>query len=218
VRRARRLAGLRGPSLVISLAVVLGASSGCGFRLSDGFYAFKDIHADEPSREGRSLIIGTIVVESWMAGDLDSVSLIKFGPGERRSHVGADQENLFRVFRPRAIKDGHFIVEVPPGLYEVERFVTSRLGRVHRWSANDEARRNTRIVVTRPGVYDLGTIRVVRGDGAEAGYGMERLNDNRGARRVVFARALAGTKWQALVSAAASAEDGDAAPPSGGGE
>jgi hypothetical protein len=185
---------------------VLAASAAAGCRLSDPVYALKDIRAAEPSRAGKSLLFGTIVVEEWMAGDLDSVTLAKLGPGGERSYHGVNRVNLFRAFFPRSMKDGSFVMEIDPGLYELDSFSTSGWGKPHSWEAATDARPHTRILVTRPGVYDLGTLRVQRANGVFSGYGFERTNETTPERRAVLERAIAGTAWQRLLAAAATAE------------
>jgi hypothetical protein len=185
------------------LLLLLIPAGGCAIRLSDPVYAFKDIHAEEPSRDGTSLLMGTIVVEQWMTGDLNSVSLVKLGPGKEKTYYGANRTNLFRVFSSRTMKDGHFIIEVDPGVYELESFSTSGWGQPRTWNAREDARKNTRIIVTRPGVYDIGTIRVEHEGTLGNSYSMERAADASPERHDVFARAVAGTRWEQLASSGA---------------
>jgi hypothetical protein len=192
---------LLAPALCLGLGLGLGV--GC-FRLSDPFYAMKDIHADEPKHEGSSLLLGTIEVEAWMTGDLNTVNLVRLGPGKERAYYGANRINLFRVFSPRTMKDGNFIIEVDPGVYELQNFTTSGWGQPQTWNAREEARKGTRVMVTRPGVYDIGTIRVERGEGLSRTYAMERSAESTPERREVFARALAGTRWERLAAPASA--------------
>jgi hypothetical protein len=180
-------------------ALVLCAGAGC-FRLSDPVYAFKDIRAEEPTHDGRSLLLGSIVIEQWMVGDLDSVSLVRLG--KEPTYYGANRVNLFRVFSKRTMKDGHFIIEVDPGVYELDSFSTSGWGQPRVWRARDEARKGSRMVITRPGVYDMGTIRVEKGEGWGNNYNLERVAESSPERQQIFARALAGTRWEQMVSAA----------------
>ena len=199
------------------LAALLGvAGAGC-LRLSDPVYASKEIHADAPAEDGRSLIFGSIVIDEFMTGDLNTVSFVKIGPGAERSHRGANRVNLFRVFFPRTMKDGHFIIEVEPGLYELESFSTSGWGQPRTWKTRDEVRRGTRILVTRPGVYDLGTLRVARGENGTYGeYAVERIADQQPTRQEILRRAIAGTPWERLIAARsdeAPGGGGPAAPP-----
>jgi hypothetical protein len=183
-------------------AVLLSTAAGCALRLSDPVYAFKEIRAEEPKQEGASLLFGTIEVEEWMTGDLDTVTLVKLGPGATRSYRGANRVNLFRVFFPRRMKDGNFVIEVGPGLYELERFSTSGWGQPRIWNAKPDARKSTRFLVTRPGVFDIGTIRVTRNSMTSNSYEMERVANNSPARQAILQNAIAGTRWQHLTVAA----------------
>ena len=191
---------MRGALPLLLAALLLSSGVGC-FRLSDPVYAFKEIRAGEPKHEGASLLFGTIEVEEWMTGDLDTVTLVKLGPGANRSYPGVNRVNLFRAFFPRRMKDGNFIIEVSPGLYELERFSTSGWGRPRIWNARADARKNTRILVTRPGVYDIGTIRVARDDAGYNTYAMERIAATTPARQAVLQQAVAGTRWERLTVA-----------------
>ena len=83
---------------------------------------------------------------------VNTVTLAKVGPGQTRSYRGANRVNLFRVFFRRTMKDGNFIIEVEPGLYELEGFSTSGWGQPRTWNAKEEARKGMRVLVTRPGL------------------------------------------------------------------
>jgi hypothetical protein len=187
-----------------SMLVLLLAASSAGCRLSDPVYAFKDVRALEPEEEGMSLLFGTIVVDRSGAGDLASVDLEKIGPGEARTHWNTNNVNMFRVFFRRTMKDGHFLMEVPPGLYEVERFITGGWGQPETWNVTGEVRKAMRVLVTRPGIYDLGSIRVTRHQGGWKDYNkydVERVPDDSPERRAVLRQAIAGTTWERLAAA-----------------
>jgi hypothetical protein len=185
------------------LVLLLLAVPSAGCRLSDPVYAFKDVRALEPEEEGMSLLFGTIVVDRSGAGDLASVDLEKIGPGEARTHWNTNNVNMFRVFFRRTMKDGHFLMEVPPGLYEVERFVTGGWGQPETFNVAGEVRKAMRILVTRPGIYDLGSIRVTRSEGWKNynKYDVERVLDNSPERQAVLRQAIAGTTWERLAAA-----------------
>lgn len=144
-----------------------------------------------------SLLFGTIVVDQAAAGDLASVDLQKIGPGAERTHWNTNNVNMFRVFFRRTMKDGNFLMEVQPGLYEIEGFTTGFLGQPQVFSVKDEVRKAMRILVTRPGIYDLGSIRVTRGEGWRNynKYDVERVADNSPERQAVLRQAIAGTTW-----------------------
>ncbi len=183
--------------LPLAVAALASAAAGGCFRLSDPVYATQDIRAHEPSEAGRSLIFGTIVVDEFGAGDLDTITLAKVGPGTERGHRSTNRINLFRVFSRRAMKDGHFVIEVEPGIYELESFSTSGWGQPRTWTSKDEARRGTRVIVTRPGIYDIGTLRVAFGAVGflERSYNFERITAPNPERQAVLARAIADTRW-----------------------
>ena len=187
----------RRPWLHIALFALAGASAAGCFRLSDPVFAMQDIRAQEPSEAGRSLIFGTIVVDEFAAGDLDIVSLAKVGPGMERGHRGTNRVSLFRAFTRRSMKDGNFIIEVEPGIYELESFTTSGWMQPRTWTSRDEVRRGTRVVVTRPGIYDIGTLRVAMGhsSGFERSYDVARSMDPNPERQAVLQKAIAGTRW-----------------------
>lgn len=196
------------------LLLLAAPSAGC--RLSDPFYALKEIHADEPEEEGTSLIFGTIYVDQTGAGDLNTVNFERIGPEGTRTNWGVNRVNLFRVFSRRAMKDGNFLMEVGPGLYEMTGFSTSGWGQAQTWNAKDEVRKNLRILVTRPGIYDLGSIRVAHDTGcAYNSYGMERTADASPQRLTVLRNAIAGTAWERVFARAQAASPPEpAAPPS----
>jgi hypothetical protein len=185
--------------------LALGGSVGCPIRLSDPVYAFKDIRADEPTHEGNALIFGSVVVDSAMSGDLNTVTLQKIGPGQERSYRTIARVNMFRVFFRRAMKDGHFLMEVEPGIYEVDGFSTSGWGQPQVWNTRDSARKATRMVITRPGVYDLGTLHVKHAAADFRNYSIERIPDSTVERQAVLSRALAGTRWERLPPPSATA-------------
>ena len=174
----------------------------------------QDIRAQEPSEAGRSLIFGTIVVDEFAAGDLDIVSLAKVGPGTERGHRGTNRLSLFRAFTRRSMKDGNFIIEVEPGIYELESFSTSGWMNPRTWTARDDVRRGTRVVVTRPGIYDIGTLRVALGQsrGFERTYDVARSLASNPERQAVLQKAIAGTRWANVPMAPMMAAPAPAAP------
>jgi hypothetical protein len=202
-------------ALTIPMLAVAACAAGCVVRLSDPVFAFKDIRAKEPVETGDSLVVGTVVVDEVAAGDLDSVTFVKLGPGATRSYRGTNRVHLFRVFLRRSMRDGHFILEVPPGLYELECFTTSGWGQPIVWKPREDIRKHTRIIVTRPGIYDLGVLRVTRGNAFNS-HAIERVPDANPARQAIFARAIAGTAWQRLAAGPAQPAAPAAAPAAGG--
>jgi len=184
----------------LAVLLMVALSAGC-FRLSDPFYAFKEIRANEPDKEHTSLIFGTIVVDHAGSGDLASVDLEKIGPGTEHTFIDTNRVNLFRVFFRRTMKNNNFVMEVAPGLYQVSSFSTGIWGGQGQiWRAKPEAAAAMRILVTRPGVYDIGPIHVMRASG-ENQYEMVLSPDKSPQRMEVLRQAIAGTAWERLVVA-----------------
>jgi hypothetical protein len=148
-------------------------------------------------------VYGTIVADVGGAGDLSIVNFVRTGPAGEESNFGVNRVNLFRVFFRRAMKDGNFIIELGPGLYELDSFTTSGWGQPVTWTAKTEARRGTRFLITRPGVYDIGTIQVTPGEsqGYNVVHSMERIPRQPGQQQVL-ARAIEGTKWAHIAAGA----------------
>ena len=190
---------------------MLAASSAGCFRFSDPIYATKDVRALEPEEEGMSLIFGTILVDDTMADGLASVTLEKIGPGAERSYVNTNNVNMFRVFFRRTMKNGNFLMELRPGLYEVIGFSTG----LQIWTVKESARKAMRILVTRPGIYDIGLIRVSLASRFGDTYDMELVSDRSPEREAVLAKAIAGTTWERVAARQTALAAGAAPPPSG---
>jgi hypothetical protein len=182
----------RWPFLLLAVA-----TSACGLRLSDPIYALRSIQAEEPHFADRSLIFGSIEVDAWLSGDLDSVVFLKRGPGSEVSTWAATRALLFRVFRPRTLKDVHFLVQVPPGIYELDHLVTSGWGRPQYWFRSRGTPPAPRVVVTRPGIYDLGALRIERIPRTFQ-FLIQRAEHPAPERQQVLERAIQGTSWQRL--------------------
>ncbi len=182
------------------LLVLLAGLSGC-FRLTDPFYAFRHIEAGEPEGPENSLLFGTIEIEGGLFSptDVDEVSFERVVPERRYPY--ASQNVLFRAFQPRAVERGHFVVELPPGVYELHEVRGSGgLGRPTRWVASEALKRQSRFFVTRPGIFDLGTLKL-RSEGLFDPYRLSRVDDVRAERLEVLVRAVRGTGWERLIPA-----------------
>lgn len=182
--------------LVLFSALLL--SSGC-FRLTDPVWAFKPLRAAEPERPGDSLVFGTVVLEGFLAGSIDSVVLRRASPrpGE---FTGVTEEFLFRAFQRRPMKDGSFVMTLEPGAYEIVELRGSGWisGRIIRFG--EKARTASRFTVTRPGVYDLGILRLHTA-GTFGGYyeGVHERGDSDPRHAQILRDAIAGTSWERLV-------------------
>lgn len=182
-------------------ALVVAASAGC-FRLTDPFYAFKSLEAGEPPGPGYSLLYGTVEMSQGLFGAprVDTIVLRRVGPGSKRALYEASEGILFRAFRRRILKQGTFAIHVPVGVYELDHLESSGLGRPTLWPLNDETRVASRIYVLRPGVYDLGTLRITAPDGPFRPFHIESMGDAFSAPRHDALKALvAGTEWAADV-------------------
>jgi len=185
------------------LAAAAAAASGTGcFRLTDPVYFFKPLEAGEPPGPGYSLLYGTVEMSPGLYGAprVDTIVLRRVGPGEARALYEASEAILFRAFRRRILKQGTFALHVPVGVYELDHLESSGLGRPTVWSLDDETRVASRIYILRPGVYDLGTLRITAPDGPFRPFHVESLGDAFSAPRHDALRALvAGTRWAADV-------------------
>jgi hypothetical protein len=179
------------------LLVLALPTSGCGLRLSDPIYAVREIEAEEPSFPDRSLIFGSIEVDAWLSGDLDSVVFLKRGPQHEGPAWTATRTKLFRVFRPRTVKDNHFLFQVPPGAYELDQLVTSGWGRPQVWVRSRDGASGPMVFVTRPGIYDIGSLRIERVPRTFR-FLISRVDRPDPQRQALLERALEGTSWAQL--------------------
>ena len=178
-----------------SLLVLILLLAGC--RLSDPVFVFQPIKASEPAFDDRALVFGSIDMDVWGSGDPDVLVLVRRGPGHAFTVWQAERTKLFRVFRKREVKDGHFILQVPPGSYELVSIITSGAGQGQVWQLAMAPADLPRIVVTRPGVYDFGTLRVRR---AQEGlkFTAEQVHQSTPERDRILQEAIAGTSWMAF--------------------
>jgi hypothetical protein len=179
------------------LLLVLGlVSHGACFRLSDPIYAMKPLRAPESVGDEFSLVFLSIQREGGLfASDIDTVTFRRVDPPARGLTFWTTSEFLFRVFDTRTVKGGHFLIQLAPGVYEIDRLDA---GGTH-WLLADEARVATRIYVTRPGVYDLGTLRLDK-PSFFGKYGLAVQGDAGSAERSQqLWDAVKGTSWERLV-------------------
>ena len=181
--------------LLLGLLLVALSPSAC-FRLSDPIYAWKPLRATEPLGAEYSLVFVTIQDEGGLfATDIDTVYFRRVDPSARGHVFWATDEFLFRVFEKRSVKDGHFLVHLSPGVYELDRMERGRT----RWLLGDSARVASRIYITRPGVYDLGTLRLEK-EGWLSKYSLAAQGDAGSAERShLLWSAVKGTSWERLV-------------------
>jgi hypothetical protein len=175
---------------------VVISNSACFFRLSDPIYAVKPLRATEPRGPEESLVLVSIQDEGGLfATDIDTVYFRRVDPSARGHLFSATAEFLFRVFARRSVKDGHFLVHLSPGVYELDRLERGRT----RWLLGDSARVASRIYITRPGVYDLGTLRLEK-PGWLSNYSLAANGDAGSAERSrMLWNAVKGTAWERLV-------------------
>jgi len=181
--------------LVVPLVAIL--HSAC-FRLSDPIYALKPLRATEPLGPEYSLVFVTIQNEGGLfATDIDTIYFRRVDPAARGNVSWATDEFLFRVFERRSVKGGNFLIHLSPGVYELDLLERGRT----RWLLDDSARVASRIYITRPGVYDLGTLRLEK-PGWLSKYRIVAQGDAGSAERSqALWNAVQGTSWERLVAA-----------------
>ncbi len=185
-------------TVLLAFATIALAGAGCLPRLSDPFFAFQDLGAPEVE-EGRSLVFGTIELESGLLGpgDVAAVVLHRVRPEHEPIERIATDRIPFRAFRTRQVKDGHFLLALEPGAYELFRIVGDGL-LAPELKTDEDGRRATRFTVTRPAIVDLGVIRIAPAPGL-ATYSMTfgAASPDPG-RAAVLKGAIAGTEWERL--------------------
>lgn len=173
-------------------------AAGCLPRLTDPVYAFRPLRAPEPDMEGQTLVFGTIEFESGFIGpdDFIEVDLTRVRPeAEDFDRVLATKLLLYRAFRVRQIKDGHFLGVVEPGAYELRRLLGNDLGRSI-LDMDEDGRRASRFTVTRPGIIDLGAFHMKRGFLGSSFTMVAIPRAERPERMAVLKAAVAGTWWE----------------------
>lgn len=176
--------------------LVATSLGGCFFRLSDPIYAVKPLRAPEPPGDEYSLVFVTIQHEGGLfATDVDTIFFRRVDPPARGSVWFTTDEFLFRVFADRSVKDGHFLVALSPGVYELDSLERGQT----RWLLDDSARVASRIYITRPSVYDLGTLRLEK-PGWLSRYRLVAQGDAGSPERARrLWDAVTGTSWEHLV-------------------
>jgi hypothetical protein len=189
---------IRHRALLVAAALTF---AGCLPRLSDPAYAFQGLRAPEPRREGQTLLFGTVEFEPGFLGPHDVAEIVvkRLRPEEKEfERIVATKDLLYRAFRPRQVKGGHFVGPLDPGAYELIRLVgddwTSTL-----LALDEDGRRASRFTVTRPGIVDVGVLHVRRvGMGR---YSMEVLPpEARPGREAVLRAAVKGTHWERFLA------------------
>jgi hypothetical protein len=191
--------------LTLLLAVT---ALGCGVRLSDPIYALRSLRAQEPPGPEYSLLLVTVDIREVSLETLDSIYFRRVDPDVGTEYHYTTKAFLYRVFERRQVKDGHFLVMLRPGVYELDQLQGYSYWRAApvRYVMKPEARAASRIYITRPGVYDLGTL-VVEPTGGWASYRIRGAGDaGTPARRSLLAGAIRDTSWESLHDQTAVAE------------
>jgi hypothetical protein len=181
------------------LALAVAASSGC--RLSDPYYIFKPLEPGKAPGPGFSLLYGTVELSPALAGiRLDAVVLRRISPEQSLTYWPVSETGLFRAFQRRSLHHGTFALHLPPGVYELDHLESWSWGQPTHWVLNEQTRIQSRVYITRPGVYDVGTLRITAPDGLTRPYHIESLGDAWSAQRYDALRVLVrGTAWAAEV-------------------
>lgn len=187
---------------LLAVAAVASLGAGCLPRVTDPWYAFKPLRAPEPRNDGQTLVFGTIEFESGFIGpdDFIEIDLTRVRPAsEDFDRVLATKLLLYRAFRDRQIKNGHFVGIVDPGAYELRRLIGDDLGRSI-LDMDEDGRRATRFTATRPGIIDLGVFHMKRGLLGASFTMIPVPRSERPERLAVLKAAIAGTRWERFLS------------------
>ena len=185
------------------LAVVALAAGGCLPRLTDPVFAFQELRAREPTVDGQTLVFGSVEFEPGFFGphDVAEIVLKRVRPAEEEFiRVIATKDIPYRAFKPRQVKDGHFLGPLEPGAYELLWLVGDD------WSStrlvmDEDGRKATRFTVTRPGILDLGVLHVTRNT-LGVTYSLTVLPpSSRPERMDVLRAAVKGTAWERYLDA-----------------
>jgi hypothetical protein len=173
-------------------------------RLSDPIYAFMPLRADEPAGPEFSLLLVSVEFEGVSLTSLDSIYFRRVDPDGVTGYAYVTKDFLYRVFERRQVKDGHFLLEVPPGVYELDLIVAYSWFNMRpvRYRMNEDTRLASRIYITRPGVYDLGKLEIVSPESWLGAYSIRAAGDaGSPERRKLLAGAIAGTSWERFYKA-----------------
>jgi hypothetical protein len=180
---------------------------GC-FRLTDPMFAFKPLEAEEPPGPEYSLLFVTVLSSPGLFGTPEFYSLWfarvdPHGKDAEDAGAGASDERWYRAFRPRVVKEGHFMILVPPGVYELDTMAeTGFLWASQIWRVRGDARIGSRIHITRPGIYDLGTLKVMSGSWTTPSTIVAEGDAFSEQRLEILGRAVRGTSWEKLLESA----------------
>jgi hypothetical protein len=167
--------------------------------LSDPFYHFKNITPEEPHGPEYSLVFGSVEVEGgFLSPDsVDSIYFRRLQAEGKPDYWYVGEMHLFRVFQHRPMRAGHFVIALPPGAYELEQLVDSGIFYPTRFYMSDEARPSSRFFVTRPGLYDLGTLRISSPRGLWGPYVISREDkEDPKVRAALIQQVVKGTAWE----------------------
>ena len=175
------------------------AVSGC-LRITDPIYFGKPLRPDEPPASNYSLVLVSIEGPDSFES-FDTIVFRRPDPDVGVGYFYKSSAFIYRVFSRRGVKDGHFLIALPPGVYELERLQSrSWLTGVVRYTVSDKSRPSTRIYVTRPGIYDLGTLEI-RSNGWTRPFEIAAMGDRGSRQRLGLLReAIRGTGWEARVA------------------
>ena len=165
------------------------------------FYAAKPLTAVDPEDEGLSLVFGSVEIVhagfSFADSEPSELEFRRLVPYGRELYYTISDNRLFKAFHPRQVKDGYFIAYLPPGAYELDYLAGSRTT----WNISDESSVHSRFYVTRPGIYDIGIIRLTEPYPFLPTFTLEFVRPPATReRRDVLRGAVAGTRWAEAVA------------------
>ncbi len=165
------------------------------------FYAAKPLTAVDPEDEGLSLVFGSVEIVhaafSFADSEPSEVEFRRLAPYGRELYYMVSDKRLFQAFHPRQVKNGYFIAYLPPGAYELDYLAGTRTT----WNISDESSVHSRFYVTRPGIYDIGIIRLTEPYPFLPTFNLEFVPPPATReRREVLRAAVAGTRWAEVLA------------------
>ena len=165
----------------------------------DPVFTFKPLEADPRPAPEYSLLFVSLRPNLGLFGTEEyyGIGFDRVDPQGEDLGYFQSEHRPFRAFRPRPAKDGDFLIPLRPGVYELSEIAQRPFLWGNRlFKLTGDARVASRIHITRPGIYDLGTLRIDGGGWGEP-YQLVAEGDSFSKGRLERLRkAVAGTEWE----------------------